>query len=160
MQVIDKINAMWRKTEISNPKCASCETCFGDVETEFEDDTAKIRAETRFIGTVYSDDIGFVRILPVLNHHHVLARHAHGGTFSDSDVVVTDYLSAAAASYNEKGRNEATIRLEEAILEEERDEFGYCPIRFHRQHATSNSETVQFSRGKIFRAVSLLEFLQ
>lgn len=131
MQVRDKINiAMWRKTEISNPKCASCETCFGDGETEFEDDTAKIGAETRFIGTVYSDDIGFVRILSLLNHHHVLARHAHGGSFSDSDVVVTDNFSAAASSIIRKGRNEATIRLEEAILEAEGDEFGHCPIRF------------------------------
>lgn len=142
-----------------------CETCFGDGETEFEDDTAKIGAKTGFIGAVYSDDTGFVRILPVLNHHDVLARHAHGGSFSDSDVVVwfrcslTDIFLLLLLLLLEDNGTDATIRLEEAILEE-RDESGYCPIRFQWQPATSDSETVQFSRGKIFRTVSLLEFLQ
>lgn len=73
---------------------------------------AKTGAEIRFIGAVYSDDTGFVRILPVLNHHHVLARDAHGGSFSDSDVNVWfRYFSPLLEKHETKRRYDSKKRF-------------------------------------------------
>lgn len=70
-----------RKTQISDcsTETRKLYTCFGDAESEFEYDAAEIASETRFIGAAYGDDGGIVLLLPMLQHHHVLAQNAHGG---------------------------------------------------------------------------------
>lgn len=64
-----------RKTQISDcgAETRKLHTCFGDAESEFEYDAAEIASETRFIWAAYGDDGGIVLLLPVLQHHHVLA---------------------------------------------------------------------------------------
>lgn len=94
-----------RKKQISDSSAETRKpyTCFGDAEFEFEYDSAEIASQTRFIGAAYGDDGGILRLLPVLQHHHVLAQNAHGGIrripkagipYSDAEIRYIGFESA------------------------------------------------------------------
>lgn len=49
----------------------------GNAETELEDDSAKITAETSLVGAIDGDDAGLIVILPLLDHNDVVPWNTH-----------------------------------------------------------------------------------
>lgn len=66
----------WRK-KLKKSRWEKWDTGSGNTETEFKDDSAKITAETSFIGAIDSDNCWLVGVLGVLDHNDIVPWDSH-----------------------------------------------------------------------------------